>query len=330
MATDQPGSGDVHVDALLTNISVGYINLLYIVSQILPTVLVQKRSDIVPKYDKSHWFRDDAKELSEREAAPVSGYAVDTSDTYYCREYGFGHFIGDARKANTDRPFDADRDGVRLVSDKLLLKEERMFVTDFWKTGVWGTDKTGAADFVKWSVYANSTPINDLRNYARTIRRALGGLVPNTLVLGDLTFDILCDHPTLLDRIKYSSSSESPAMVTPSLIAQLAGVERVLVGTSMYTASPEGTAEGSVVYTANWDDDALLLYVAPRPSLFTPSAGYNFVWRTAMGGPRYIKRRRDPLSDKGQLIEGYEFFDQKGVATDAALFMSDAVDVIVP
>ncbi len=326
MPAEQPGSGDVHVDALLTNISVGYRNQYYIAEEIFPTVLVTKRSDIVPKYGKSAWFRDEAKELGEREPPPVSGYNVDTSDTYYCREYGFGHFIGDSRRANTDQPFDAVRDGSMWVTDKLLLKAERQFVTDFWKTGVWGEDEVGGVDFTKWSTYAISTPIVDLRGYVRTVRRALGSLMPNTLVLGDLVFDTLADHPNLLDRIKYSSSSESPALVTPNLIAQLVGVQKVLIGMSLYTVSPEGTAEASVVYTPLWDDDALLAYVAPRPSLFTPSAGYNFVWRTAFGGPRYVKRRRDPISDKGELVEGYQFFDQKGVATDAGLFMSDAVD----
>lgn len=326
MPMDYPGSGDVHVDALLTNVSVGYVNKVYIAGTLFPTVLVVKRSDIVPKYTKSDWFRDTAKELTEREPAPVGGYNVDTSDTYYCREYGQAHFIGDARRANTDRPFDADRDGARFVSDKLLLKEERMWVSKFWKTGVWATDKVGGVDFTKWSTYATSTPIHDLRGFVRTVRRGLGGITPNTLTLGDLTFDVLADHPNLLDRIKYGSGSDSPAMVTPNLIAQLLSLGRVMVGISMFTASPLGTAEGSVVYTPNWDDDAWLGYVAPRPSLFTPSSGYNFVWRTAMGGPRFVKRRRDPISDKGFLIEGYEYFDQKTVATDAGLFMDDAVD----
>ena len=326
MPVEQPGAGDVHVDGLLTNISVGYINTLYIATRIFPVVLVEKRSDIVPAYDKSDWFRDEAKELSEREAPPVSGYNVDVSDTYYCREYGIGHFIGDARKANTDKPFSADRDGAKWVADKLDLKKERLWVNGFWKTGVWGTDKSGGVDFDKWSDYATSTPIQDMRKYRRTVRRGLGGLTPNKLVLGDLTFDVLADHPNLLDRIKYGHSAENPAMVTPNLIGQLLNFQEVLVGISMFTSDPEGTAEASVTYTANWDDDAWMGYVAGNPSLFNPSAGYTFAWRTVLNGPRLVKRRRDPLSDKGDLIEGFEWLDQKGVATDAGLFMEDAVD----
>ncbi len=326
MPTDQPGSGEVHVDQLLTDVSVGFINTVYIANLWFPMVLVVKRSDIVPKYTKSAWFRDEAKELGEREAPPVSGYNVDVTDTYYCREYGIGHFIGDARRANTDLPFNADRDGARWVTDKMLMKEERLVVSGFWKTGVWGADKVGGTDFTKWSTYATSTPIQDLRGFGRTIRRGLGGLAPNTAIFGDLTWDVLADHPDFLDRIKYGSGSDSPAMVTPNLVAQLLGYQRVLVGASVYTASPEGTAEASVTYTPNWDDDGWLGYVAPRPGLFNPTAGYNFTWKTAFGGPRYIKNRRDPLSDKGQLIEAFQFMDHHVCAKDAGLFMSDAVD----
>ena len=323
---DQPGANDSRANKVLTNISVGYVNKIYIAGQIFPTVLVNERSDIVPKYTKSAWFRDEAKELSEMEAPPISGYGVDITDTYYCREYGIGHAISDQRRANTALPFDADADGARWVSDKLMMKEERMFVTDFWKTGVWGTDRAGTANFTKWSTYATSTPIQDLRGFIRLVRRGLGGIYPNTLVLGDLTYDVLADHPDILDRVKYGQMAGSPAMVTPNLIAQLLGLNSVPIGMSMFTASPEGTAEASVTYTPNWDDDGLLLYVAPRPSLFNPSGGYTFVWRTAFGGPRYIKVRRHPESDKGDLIEGFQFFDQKITAKDAGLFISDAVD----
>jgi hypothetical protein len=323
---DQPGASEVHVDALLTNISVGYSNALYIAREIFPVVQVMKQSDIVPKYDKSDWFRDEAKALSEMEAPPISGYGVDVTDTYYCQPYGQGHAISDQRRANTDAPFDADRDGTRWATDKLELKNERMWVSDFWKTGVWGTDKTGGGDFTKWSVYATSTPIQDIRGFKRDIRRALGGWNPNTLVLGDLTYDKLADHPNILDRIKYGSNSDSPAMVNRQLMAQLLELDRVLVGISMYTADEEGTAEASVTYTANWDDDAWLGYVSPSPALFNPSAGYTFVWQTVFGGTRFVKRRRDPISDRGDLIEVFEAWDQKAVASDAGLFMSDAVD----
>lgn len=321
----RPAENDVHVDRLLTNMSIGYINEMYIAQRIFPVVLVNNRSDIVPRYDQSHWFRDLAQELGPTQPPPTSGYTVDTTMTYFCREYGIGHLVPDTVRANADDPFQPDRDGMRWLVDRLDMRREMQFLTEFWKTGVWKTDLVGTSDFVKWSTYGTSTPIVDWRTGKRTIRRLIARS-PNVGILGDLTYDVLADHPSLLDRVKYGASSDNPAAVTLNLLAQLWELDEVLVGTSIYTSDAEGTAEASVTYTANWDDDALLLYRPSSPSIFNPAAGYNFVWRTILGGQRYIRRRREPLGEKSDLLEGFEFFDMKQTADGAGLFFSDAVD----
>jgi hypothetical protein len=321
----QPGTGDVHVDGLLTNMSIAYKNSMYIAERIFPIVPVNFQSDIIPRYDKSYWFRDLAKELSDTEAPPASGYEVDNTMTYFCREYGIGHLISDRTRANAEAPYDPDIDGMEWLVDRLDMRNELAFVTNFWKTTVWTTDWVGGTNFEKWDLYATSTPIIDIRSAKRTIRRLIAR-EPNILVLGDLTWDRLADHPSILDRIKFSASSANPAMVTPNLLAQLTELEDVPVGISIYTSDEEGTAEGSVSYSAAWDDDALLLFRPNRPSLKTPAAGYNFVWRTVWGGKRYIRRRREPLSEKADLLEAFEWTDQKVTAPDAGLFFSDAAD----
>ena len=321
----QPGYNDRHVDRPLTQMSIAYMNEMYIAAGIFPGVPVNNRSDIVPKYDQSHWFRDEAVELAPMQPPPLAGYEVDLTDTYFCRKYGLGHPIPDESRGNTDAPFDVDVDGTYFLVDRVDAKKERMFVTDFWKTGVWGTDWTGGTEFTKWSDYSSGTPIVDLRGAKRTVRRKIARN-PNVLTLGDLTWDALADHPDMLERIKYGSSSAAPAIVTPNLVAQLLELDKILVGTSIYTASPEGTAEASVTYSADWDDDALLLFQPPRPSLRTPAAGYIFLWKNVFGTTRYIRRRREPLSDMGDLLEIIEYWDMKITAANAGLFLSDAAD----
>jgi len=321
----QPGYNDKHVDRPLTNMSIAYMNEMYIASRIFPAVPVNARSDIVPKYDQSHWFRAAAHELAPMEAPRQAGYEVDLTDTYFCRKYGLGHPIPDESRANTDQPFDVDRDGMEFLVDRMDAAKETHFVSSFWTTSVWGTDWAGGTDFTKWSDYTDGTPIVDLRTGKRTIRRKIARN-PNLLVLGDLTWDALADHPDMLTRIQYGSSSASPAIVTPNLVAQLLELGRIEIGTSIYTDDPEGTAEASVTYSAHWDDDALLLYQPPRPSLRTPAAGYQFVWKTVFGTSRYIRRRREPLADMGDLLEIIEYWDMKVTAPNAGLFMSDAAD----
>ena len=327
MTNIQPGIGDVHVRKLLTNISVQYKNPEYIAGRISPAVMVDKQADLIPIYTKAFWARSVAQEISPMQPPPVGGYEVET-DNYFCRAYGIADAIPDEQSANQDLPFNAASDSVEWVTDQLELQHEIHFLENFWTTGVWGLDATGdgggAGDFIKWDNYGTSTPVEDLRRYRRTIRRNLMGRSPNTLVLGDLTFDVLADHPDMLERIKYSSSNENPAMATPNLISQLLGFTQVLVGTVVYTTDPEGTA--TPTYTSGYDDDALMLYVAPGPSLRQPSAMYTFFWRTVFGGNRIIRQRREPLSDRGWLVEAMTYYDMKGLSSEAGVFMSDAVD----
>ena len=322
MASYKPDAGDVHVDALLTQLSIAYRNLTYIADQIFPVVQVEKQSDIVPQYDQSHWFRDQAREWVPGTPLHESGYTVDNTATYFCIGYQIAKLIPDHVRANADQPYDMDRDATEWVTDQLGLRRERAFVADFWKTSVWGTDYTGGTSFTKWSDYGGSDPMTDIRQTARrTLRRKIGRN-PTLLVLGDLTRDVLIDHPDFVDRIKYTQEG----VVTEALLARLLDVDTVLVGESVYTADEEGTAEASVTYTANWDDDALLLYVPPRPSILTPSAGYTFFWRPLTGGGlQFIRRIRDDKI-KVDIIDGQTYFDQKAISTAAGAFFSDAVD----
>jgi len=319
----QPGVGDVHVNRLLSKVSVAYKNQIYIAESVAPILLVDKQSDLIATYDKDFWARSVAKKTNPLEPPPIGGYDV-AYDSYFCQERSVGEIIPDAQVANQDPPFDARADATEWVTDQLLLEMEIDFITNFWKTGVWGADKTGGGDFTKWSTYATSDPIQDLREWMREIRRKLLGRNPNRLVLGDMTFDVLADHPSLLERVQYGAPSDNPSMVTPNLIAQLLGLEQVQVGHVVYTTTAEGAT--TITYTAGYDDDALLCFAPPRPGLKMPSALYTIVWRTLYGATRYVRMRREPLSDKGWLIEGFQHYVIKQLSAEAGIFISDAVD----
>jgi hypothetical protein len=316
-----PAAKDVHVNKPLTDVLIGYQNEGFIADQIFPVVRVTKQTDIIPAMKQSAFFRDEATAIGEGGTAPTAGYEVDLTDTYYCQEYGLKHPITDLRRQNEDDPFDSDRDAAMFLLKKMLIRRERDFVTDFWATSKWATDKVGGTDFTKWSDYGSSTPIEDIREYKRTVRRLIG-VNPTLLVLGDLTRDALVDHPDVIERIVYTQTG----IANESLLAALFGISRVLVGESVYASSAEGTAEASVTYAANWDDDALLLYVPSSPSIWEPSAGYTFVMDTGMGnGLEYVRKWRDD-ERKADMIEVRSIYHQKLTVSSAGLFMSDAVD----
>ncbi|TXH52455.1 MAG: hypothetical protein E6Q97_16030 [Desulfurellales bacterium] len=309
---------DLHVDQYLTNISIAYQNPLYIADQIFPIVPVNKQSNKIALYDQSHWFRDTAKVRAPGTKSQGGGWAVN-SDTYFCDRFSYRHEIDDEARDNADEPFNLDRDATDFVTDKLQMRRERSFAADFFTTSVWGTDKTGASDFTRWSDYAASTPLVDLTTYRDTVEATVGR-EPNTLVMGKQVWVQLKWHPDVIDTIKYTQR----AQVSTDLFASLAEFDRVLVGRSIYTATAEGTAEASVSYGRIWGKHALMVYVPDAPSLLQPAAGYTFTWNRVPGSIQYIRRMRDDEREV-DIVEANSYFDQKVTASKAGLFMSTAV-----
>jgi hypothetical protein len=312
----QPTLRDVHVDEVLTEISIRYKNPLYIADEVFPIVFVAKQTDKIRIYTKSYWFRDEARVRGPGEEVFRSGYELDTSTTYYCQGYAIGKDIPDEIRRNADEGIDLDREATEWVTDRLQMRRERQFVSEFFRTGVWATDVT-LSGTSQWSDYAESTPIVDIRQAKEIILEATG-IEPNTLVLGYQVYNKLLDHPAFTERIKYTQTG----IVTADLIARVVDIDRVLVARNIYETAQEG-APSSMAF--NWGKHALILYVPPRPSILEPAAGYTFVWRPLGGaGVQVINTRRD-AARYTDVVEGFTWFDQVKLAADLGYFIENAV-----
>lgn len=317
MPSAQPDRGDLHIDALLTMLSIAYMNdpSAYIADKLFPIIPVRKQSDIVPKYDKAYWFTDEAQLRAPGTETEGSGWTVNTSDTYFSQNYGFHKDVPDEVRDNADEPFDPDADAVRFVTQKLLLRREVAWAADFFKTSVWGTDVVGGTNFTQWDDYALSDPIGDFETGRDTIHGNTA-VDPSAFAVGRQVWTKMKHHPDFLERIKYTQK----AVLTRDIVASLLEIGNLLVGNAIYNTAAEGqTASMSYVFGKN----ALLMYVTPAPALLTPSAGYTFHWNRR-GGISYIRRVRDEKAQYDR-IEGHTFFDQKAIATDCGYFFSGAV-----
>jgi hypothetical protein len=314
----QPNVADLHVDVLLTMLSIAYMNEpgAYIADEAFPVIPVPKQSNKIAQYDKDYWFRDEAKLRAPGTETYGSGYAVTTSATYFAENYGFHDDIPDEMRENYDQPFDPDNDATLLVTEKLKLKREVAFATDFFTTGIWtptGSDTDfSAAGYYQWDDYANSDPIGNVEAGREAIYSTTGR-DPNKLILGRAVWSKLKHHPDLIERIKYTQK----AILTTELVASLLEIDKIMVGKAIKAAVAEGQA--TQTYSYIFGKNALMLYTPPKPGLRVPSAGYTFHWNK-FGGISYIRRIRD---EKGQYdrIEGHTFFDQKYIGQDLGYFM---------
>ena len=313
----QPTSSQVHVDAILTNISVAYMQMAenFIATKVFPVVPVSKQSDKFFTYTKNDWFRDEAQRRADATESAGGGYNLST-DSYQADVYAFHKDVGDQTRANADAPINVDREAAEFVTGRMLLKMETQFVSNFFTTSVWATDSTPSN---LWSDYTSSDPIGDIETGKRTILSTTG-YEPNTLVLGYDTFIQLKNHPDLVDRIKYTSSQ----VLSESLLASLFGVPRVMVAKSLKATNNEG---GSEAYAFNYGKNALLTYSAPSAGLLQPSGGYVMSWTgvsQGIGATIGVSRMRMEQF-KADRIEAEMAFDNKVIASDLGWFWTTIV-----
>ena len=322
----QPTLTDSHIDAILTNISVAYMQKQenFIADKVFPVIPVDKKSDKYFVYTKNDWFRDEAQRRADATESAGSGYNL-TTGTYAADVWAFHKDVGDQTLANSDAPLNPLREASEFVTHRLLLRKELQFVSDFFTTGVWADDVTGVAgtpssgQTKQWSDYSSSDPINDIEAGKSEI---LGntGQEANTLVLGYETFRQLKNHPDLVDRIKYTSSQT----ITTDMLAAMFDIPRVMVAKAVKATNNEGAAEA---YSFAYGKGALLTHVAPSPGLMTPSAGYTFSWTGVSGGlGQTIGTSQFRMeSIKSDRIEAEMAFDNKVIASDLGYFWNTIV-----
>ena len=322
----QPTQSQVHIDAILTNISVAYMQQAsnFVATKVFPLVAVDKQSNKFFKYTKNDWFRDEAQVRADATESAGGGYNLST-DSYAAQVWAFHKDVGDQTRANADTPINLDREAAEFVTSRILLRQEIDWQSTFFTTSVWGKDYTGVAgtpstdEFKQWSDYANSDPLEDIEA-GKELILSTTGFEPNTLVLGYQAFRKLKNHPDLVDRIKYTSSN----VITEEMMARMFQVDRVLVTKSVKATNKEGA---SGAYSFVHGKSAMLCYSAPNAGLLQPSAGYTFGWTGVSGGlGATIGTSRFRMESlKSERIEAEAAWDHKVIASDLGVFFSSVV-----
>jgi len=314
-----PTRNQFHVDGPLSDISVAYMQEQedYIADQVFPVVEVDKQSDLYYKYTKGFWMRNAVERRAPGDEYPEGRFEMST-DNYYCNLYHLGFPIADEDKSNEDPGVDLEITGSEWLSAQFLLNREITIAADMFIAGIWGTSVVGGVGFILWDDYDNSNPVTDVSAAKQTIQKSTGKKA-NTLVMGKEVFDILTEHPILLDKYKHTAAG----ILDQEEIRKALKVDRLIVGEAVYESTAEGGA-GTTGYI--WGKNALLCHVPARPGKRVAAAGYTFVWKLADAG-RYtvaVSNTRQDWRDR-DLLKGKHAFDHKLVGTDLGYFFGAAV-----
>lgn len=337
-----PTKGDVHVNAVLSNVSIAMMQSAsnFIATQVFPNIPVSKSSDRYFTYDRGEFNRDEMEERAPGTESAGGGYKLDNSPTYATRTYAFHKDIPDQIRANADSVLALDREATAYVTQKGLIKREKIFAANYFTTGVWTNELVGANPAVAgtsvlyWN-NASAIPIEDVRNAQRTVLEDTG-YEPNTLVLGKKVYDNLVDNPEIIERIDRGQTPGGPAMGNIAKLMALFEVERVFVMKAIENTSNEVTtafdheASHSSYFSHSFigGKHALLCYSAPSPGLMTPTAGYTFSWTGLLGsganGGRIKRFYLDAIESERVEIE--LSFDMKLVSAELGFFFYNVVE----
>ena len=216
----------------------------------------------------------------------------------------------------------------KTIAQQANIHQDRLFANAYFKAGVWTNEWAGVASsatgnqFIKFSD-DNSEPIKffDAR---KTAMKETTGRTPNKLGLGINVFNALKEHPAILERIKYGGTTANPAAVTENVLAQLFGVEKIVVFGSIWNNAQLGQNE-NMEFICD-PDSFLLTYTPSAPSIEEPSAGYIFTW-DMLGDGNYmpILQHDGEWGTHSEFIEGLMAQDMKKTCDDLAVFGKSAV-----
>ncbi|HOX38752.1 MAG TPA: major capsid protein [Candidatus Brocadiia bacterium] len=318
-----PEPSQVHIDAALTNLSVGWQSSKesFVCDRVLPVVSVNKSSG---KYFK----RDTAGEVfmiedGDLRVPGVEAKLVDwatSTDSYSCEEHSLDHLIPDEVRRNSDPAEKADEDGVDFIMEKLMRRKESACAAALTDSDLYASGhRATLSGSDQWS-HSDSNPITAVRAAAAVIHKETG-VEPNTLVLPKLVYNAVVDHPEVIERVKYVQQSTPKAI--RAALADLFDVEHVLTPSALYATNARGQALATDYI---WGKFALLCYSERSPGLLKRSIGYTFQWGQVPNGIKgfVVKKWREPARESDR-VRISRYYDQKAVDLSCGFLWTAAV-----
>jgi hypothetical protein len=311
-----PQIKDTHIDAALTQVSVGYKNEEFIGTHLLKEVVVQKQSD-------KYWvFGQEMFDIVDDRVKPKSvANEVDydlSTDTYYADGHALRQPVADRERENADSGLDLDVEATENVQNRIYLNREKRIADKLTTLTTYDAAlRTTLVGNDQFSDYTNSDPITKIDAAKRLVHKAIG-LMPTDMFMGVEVFDKLKWHSKLIEYYKYSQKG----VLTIDMLKELFGVKRIHVGNALYnTATKNQTRVNGYI----WGKDLGLLYVPDRPAQKTPAFGYSFVWATSKGQNGHVVYRYREESRHSDIVEVENYVDEKTTVQKAGYLFKAAV-----
>lgn len=304
-----PLANQIHVDTLLSNVSIKYRNPEFIATSVFPEVAVKKTSDLYRVYDRN--FRIPETKRANRGVAREHEFEVSTA-SYSLEKHALKSYVSDQDADNYDLA-DLRAETTEELTDVILRRLEKS-VADIFVKSSWSLNVSLAStnQFDDNTTVSNPIPVFDTG--ATTVIQN-SGVTPNYGILPRDGFIACKSHVSILDRTKYTSAD-----MDVQILQGLFGLEELLVPVAAYDTSGLGQPIASQSITPMFADFAFLGYKPSAPGPLKASAGYTFKKNVPM-----VKRWRVEEREADAIEVNMEYA-VKVVASLAGYFIGDTMN----
>jgi hypothetical protein len=290
-----PLNSTLHVDELLSQVSVSYEPQGLIGFRIFPIVPVKTDTNLFRVYERN--WRIPETRRANKAIAREHDFAISTS-SYSLKKHALKSYISDDDKDNYDIS-DLRADTTKNLTQAIALRMEKD-VADIFTTTSWSQNiSLGASG--QWDTNTTTTnPIPVMDTAVSTVLKQ-SGYMPNFAWIPRDAFVAAKNHVSILDRIKYTSRE-----MTEGMLAALFGINDLMLANAMYDSSDEGRTS---TVAAIWPKHAFVGYKPGSAGPLQPSSGYIFQKATPAVKRWYVDER------EAEAIEVTKKYDVKVVAS---------------
>lgn len=304
---------NLHIDRLLSQMAIGYMENDTIAGTIAPVVTVDKQSDAYSVFSRADAMRtEDDRRSPGTEANKIT--RTISSDTFYCQNYALKYPITLEDRENADPVFRQNlwNDAANYVTRKLSLGWEVRAAALAFATASVGSSAGVASE---WDASASSDPIGDIQTAMDNVED-LTGTRPNQVTMGNAAWRSLRRNDQILNRL--FGTNNGGGFAAKEQVASLLEIPKIRVGNTYRNTANEAQAES---LSKIWTDHVLLSYVPDSPSRDQPSHMYTFRWATG-GLPNMQAERHafDPKTKTEEVEVGY-YQDEKITGSEYAFLI---------
>lgn len=259
------------IQPLLTNVAIGYRNRMFVGDQLLPVVPVSSERFTYFLFGRHHFKRYNSKRNVGSAFMRVDYDARTT--TGQAEEYGLEHPIDDRIRDEAQAPMDPDIQGTTLLTEALMLDQEKRIASLLTTAGNYKTSLTTTPG-TKWDAASNTTIRANIKTGMEAVRQQIGRY-PNVIMIPAAVAAAIAVGSELTQILQYTygmgqiTSDAEGGYYLPKV---LYGMSVVIAGAIENTANL-GQAE---TMADVWSDNVVMLYRSPSPAIWQPSTGYIF------------------------------------------------------